>query len=197
LPTYDPAEAASDVPASQVVADEVRRAAVARIATLGPRLVARVVRSTADVAVTPTATRHEAEALTERLRSGGPLSPLGDPESGQDRLGPSGVHPGSVGDLLEARGTDGFRVANELRRQCALEAARMAPTLADQLATSHAGLAEALAHEHAAPLVDGPRQVDPAAVLCAEVASLLAIELLTVVEDQMGDVPVSPNPPTR
>ena len=182
---------------SEVVAEEVRRAAVAHIATVGPRLVARVVRSTGGVDVTPTATRKQPEALTERLRSGGPLSPLADPESGQGRLGASGVSPGSVGDLLEARGTDGFRVAGELRRQCALEAARMAPALADDLSRAHPGLADTLAHEQAAPLVDGPAQVDPAAVLCAEVAALLAIELLTVVENQMGDLPVPSNPPHR
>jgi hypothetical protein len=183
--------------ASEVVAAEVRRAAVARMATVGPRLVARVVRNTGDVDVAPTATKPEGEALRARVESGGPLTPLSDPESGQDRLGSWGVQPGSVGDLLEARGTDGYRVAGELRRQCAFEAARMAPQLADQLASAHPDLADSLAHEVAAPLVDGPSQVEPAAVLCAEVAALLVIELLSVVEDQMADAPLPTNSPDR
>ena len=183
--------------ASEVVAAEVRRAAVARIATVGPRLVARVVRNAGDVDVAPTATRPEGEALSDRVRAGGPLTPLADPESGQDRLGSWGVQPGSVGDLLEARGTDGYRVAGELRRQCAFEAARMAPGLADELASADPDLAASLAHELAAPLVDGPSKVEPEAVLCAEVAALLAIELLTVVEDRMADAPLPTNPPER
>ena len=179
------------------MAAEVRRAAVARIATLGPRMVARVVRNAGDVDLAPTATQPEEESLSARIRGGGPLTPLADPESGQDHLGSWGVQPGSVGDLLEARGTDGYRVAGEVRRQCAFEAARMAPQLADQLATQDPDLPRALADELAAPLVHGPSHVEPEAVLCAEVAALLAIELLTVVEDQMADAPLPTNPPER
>ncbi len=66
----------------------------------------------------------------------------------------------------------------------------MAPGLADDLASSREGLADELAHAHAAPLVDGSPGVDPAAVLCAEVAALLTIELLAAVEIHMGKAPL-------
>lgn len=177
--------------AGVVVAEAVRRAAVARMATLGPRLVAQVMRSTGDMVVPGTATGLEPEPLADRARSGSPLTPLADATSGQEEhLGSWGRRPSSVGDLVEARGTDGRRVASELRRQCAIEAARMAPSVADDLAKAHDGLAAELAYAHAAPLIEGGPQLDPAAVLCSEVAALLTIELLAVVEEQMGDAPL-------
>ena len=177
--------------AGGVVADGVRRAAVGRIASLGPRLVAQVMRSSGAMVMPATASGLVEQPLAERARTGSALTALADATSGRDEhLGTWGLRPGSVGDLVEARGTDGSRVASELRRQCALEAARMAPGLADELASSHEGLAVELAHAHAAPLVGGSPRLDPAAILCAEVAALLTVELLAVVEIQMGDAPL-------
>jgi hypothetical protein len=177
--------------ACSVVADEVRRAAVQKIASLGPRLVAQVMRSSGDMIMPATASGLAAGPLSERARHGSPLTALADASCGQDaHLGSWGLRPASVGDLVEARGTDGSRVATELRRQCALEAARMAPGLADELASRHHGLAAEVAHAHGAPLVAGRPGADHAAVLCAEVAALLTIELLAVVEIQMGDAPL-------
>jgi hypothetical protein len=183
--------------ASQIVAQAVRRAAVARVATLGPHLIALVVKASSGVTLPATATTHDPQLLADRLRHRAPLTPLADPEVGQDHLGAWGERPSSVGDLLAARGTEGQRVVGELERQCALEAARMAPRLADELAREHPQLAGELGRQHAAALVGEGRPLAPAAVLCSEVAALLAIELVTVVADQLAAVPVSPLDPSR
>ena len=177
--------------AGAVVAEGAQRAATARIATLGPGLIAQVMRTASDMVMPATASGLPEGSLGDRARSGAPLTALSDAMSGQEEhLGSWGLRPASVGDLVEARATDGSRVASELRRQCALEATRMAPGLADDLASSREGLADELAHAHAAPLVDGSPGVDPAAVLCAEVAALLTIELLAAVEIHMGKAPL-------
>jgi hypothetical protein len=183
--------------ASDIVADAVRQAAAARVATLGPHLIALVVKASSDVTLPATATIHDDESLADRLRHRAPLTPLADPEMGQDHLGAWGERPSSVGDLLAARGTDGKRVVDELERQCALEAARTAPRLADELAAEHPQLATELAGQHAAALVGNGRPLEPAAVLCSELAALLAIELVKVVSAQLAGVPVSPLDPGR
>jgi hypothetical protein len=162
------------------------------VATLGPHLIALVVKASSGVTMPATATAHDPQSLADRLRHGAPLTPLADPEVGQEHLGPWGERPCSVGDLLAARGTEGQRVVGELQRQCALEAARTAPRLADELVRQHPDLARDLAHQHAAALVGEGRPLDPASVLCSEVAALLAIELVTAVSDQLAPVPVGP-----
>jgi hypothetical protein len=185
-----PSGPAATASASDIVAEAVRRAAVARVATLGPHLIALVVKASSGVTLPATATTHDPQLLADRLRHRAPLTPLADPEVGQDHLGAWGERPSSVGDLLAARGTDGQRVVGELERQCALEAARMAPRLADELATQHPRLAADLARQHAAALVGDGRPLDPA-------AALLAIELVTVVSAHLAGVPVSPLDPSR
>ena len=183
--------------AGQIVEQAVRKAAAARVATLGPHLIALVVKASSGMTLPATATTHDPELLADRLRHRAPLTPLADPEVGQDHLGAWGERPSSVGDLLAARGTDGERVVGELERQCALEAARMAPRLADQLARQHPQLPGEVARLHASGLVGEGRPLDAPAVLCSEVAALLAIELVTVVSDQLAGVPVSPMDPAR
>jgi hypothetical protein len=183
--------------AADIVAEAARRAAAARVATLGPHLIALVVKASSDVTLPATATIHDPQPLADRLRHRAPLTPLADPEIGQDHLGAWGERPCSVGDLLAARGIDGRRVVGELERQCALEAARMAPRLAHELAGEHPRLAVDLARQHAAALVGDGRPLDPPAVLCSELAALLSIELVKVVTAQLARVPVSPLDPTR
>ena len=100
----------NDTDASEVVETAVRRWAQTHLAAMGPRLVALIVKDSGDLAVPATATRHD-EPLLARLDSGAPLTPLSDPETGQDHLGAWGQVPSSVGDLLSARGADGQRVA--------------------------------------------------------------------------------------
>jgi hypothetical protein len=178
--------------ASEIVAHAARRAAAARVATLGPHLIALVVKASSGVTMPATATAHDPQSLADRLRHGAPLTPLADPEVGQEHLGPWGERPSSVGDLLAARGTDGQRVVGELQRQCALEAARTAPRLADELVCQHPDLARDLAAQHAAALVGEGRPLDPGSVLCSELAALLAIELVSAVSEQLAPVPVGP-----
>ena len=110
-PGAPPADARScGRPAADIVAEAVRRAAAARVATLGPHLIALVVKASSDMTLPATATIHDPESLADRLRHRAPLTPLADPEMGQDHLGAWGERPSSVGDLLAARGTDGQRV---------------------------------------------------------------------------------------
>jgi hypothetical protein len=185
----DETNTSSTGPASTAVAEAARREALARVATAGPHWVDLVVHATRERTLPPTATTTD-EPLGERLDHGAPLTPLADPDTGGDALGAWGVGPSTVGDLLEARDTDGRRVAGELELQCALEAARLAPKLADDLARADPGLADRLAREHAPGLVDGG-SVAPAAVLCAQVAAVLAVELVAQVREQLAPVPIS------
>lgn len=181
-------------PAADLVAEVVHRAALERVAVTGPHWIDLVVHATRERTLPPTATSRQAEPLGKRLGDGAPLTPLADPATGGEGLEGWGVGPSTVGDLLEARDTEGWRVAGELELQCAIEAARLAPRLADRLARDHAGLADQLADERAAALVQGDGPLEAAAVLCAEVAARLAVELVVLVRELLAPVPV-PVPP--
>lgn len=175
--------------AADIVAKVVRRAALERVAVTGPHWIDLVVHATRDRALPPTATRTEVEPLGKRLADGAPLTPLADLASGGTSPEGWGVRPSTVGDLLAARDTEGRRVASELELQCAMEAARLAPRLAGQLAVEHPGLADRLADERAAALVQADDPLDPAAVLCAEVAARLVVDLVVLVEEHLAPVP--------
>jgi hypothetical protein len=154
----------SDFDGAAVLADAVHRAALARVATTGPHLVSLVVQTARDVALPPTPSTDAVQPLGQRLDEGKPLTPLADPHVGSD-LGPWAERPGSVGDLVAARSTGGERVVGHLERQCALEAARFAPMLADELVRDHPGLPAAVAARHPPPLADEGGPLDPAAAL--------------------------------
>lgn len=182
--------------ASAIVAEAVHQAAMRRVAMTGPHWINLVVHATRDLTMPPTSSSRTAEPLGDRLDSGAPLTPLADPSTGGEALGSWGVGPSTVGDLLEARDTAGRRVAGELELQCALDAARMAPGLAADLAAEHPGLADRLADEHAAALVASESAPDPAAVLCSEVAALLAVGLVVKVREHLAPVPLGTSRPT-
>ncbi len=179
-----------DFDGATVLADGVHRAAMARVATSGPHWVALVVQTARDVTLPPTPSSAADEPLGRRLDDGRPLTPLADPQV-EAGLGAWAERPASVGDLLAARGTHGERVVGRLERQCALEAARFAPMLADELVREHPGLAAAVAARHPAPLTDAGGPLDPAAALACEVAALLALEMVAAVADQLAAVPLS------
>jgi hypothetical protein len=190
-----------DFDGAGVLAEAVRRAALARVATSGPHWVSLVVQTTRDLTLPATPSGESDELLGERLDDGRPLTPLADPQVGAG-LGSWAERPASVGDLLAARGTHGERVVGRLERQCALEAARFAPMLADELAREHPGLAASVAARHPAALTGDDGPLDPAAALACEVAALLALEMVAAVSDQLAAVPLSPDsspasPPIR
>jgi hypothetical protein len=126
---------------------------------------------------------------------GRPLTPMADPEL-DSALGAYAVRPATVGDLLAARGANGHRVVVELDRQCALEAARVAPSLADQLTRDHPDLLASIAARHPPSLIEKCGPLFPRAALCAEVAALLALEMVAAVREQLADVPLSPEATT-
>jgi hypothetical protein len=183
----------NDLDGAGVLAEAVHKAALARVATSGPHWVSLVVQTARDVTLPPTPSTDGDQSLGERLDEGGPLTPLADPQIGSD-LGSWAERPGSVGDLLAARGTSGERVIGRLERQCALEAARFAPMLADELVRTHPGLAASVAARHPAPLTGDGGPLDPAAALACEVAALLALEMVAAVSDQLAAVPLTPGP---
>jgi hypothetical protein len=142
------------------------------------------VKSANDVVLPATPTRHEPERLADRLDAGAPLTPLADPEAASDDLADWKLTPSSVRDLLNARGTDGRRIDVELRQLCASQAAGAAMVLTEQLMGDHPDLAARLAAQRP-PAANAA--LAGAAALCAEVASLLAIELVNLVDDQLAD----------
>jgi hypothetical protein len=182
--------------ASGVVAAAVERAALERVAMTGPHWIDLVVHATQDRTIPPTSTSTVPEPLGKRLGDGAPLTPLADPATGGESLAGWGVGPSTVGDLLEARDTDGRRLAGELELQCAIEAARLAPRLADQLAHEHPGLADRLAAERVGPPGAAGRHLDAAAILVAEVAARLAVALVVLVREHLAPVPLPVRPPT-
>ncbi len=188
-------DAPAVVPASAVVARAVQRAALERVATTGAHWIGLVVHATREMILAPAPGADHTETLGERLDEGAALTPMADPETGQDHLGDYGLRPATVGDLLETRDVDGHRVAGELELQCAIEAARVAPRLADELARDHPDLAVRLAEEHAGALAGAGGPLDPAAVLCAEVAAVLAVTLVVMVREQLSEVPIGTNDP--
>ena len=181
-----------DFDGAAVLADAVHRAALARVATTGPHWVSLVVQTAREVTLPPTPSTEQSEPLGRRLDAGRPLTPLADPQVGSD-LGAWAERPGSVGDLLAARSTGGERMIGRLERQCALEAARFAPMLADELVRAHPDLPAAVAARHPAPLAGDGGPLDPAAALACEVAALLALEMVAAVADQLGGVPLTPD----
>src|SRR3954468_23248342 len=110
----------SDFDGAAVLSEAVHRAALARVATTGPHWVSLVAQTARDVTLPATSSSNGEEPLGRRLDEGRPLTPPADPQAGHE-LGPWGARPGSVGDLLAARGTGGERVVGRLERQCALE----------------------------------------------------------------------------
>ena len=181
----------NDFDGATVLADAVHRAALARVATTGPHWVSLVVHTSREMTLPPTPSGHDAEPLGQRLDEGRPLTPLADPQVGAG-LGTFAERPASVGDLLAARGTHGERVVGQLERQCALEAARFAPMLADELTREHPELAGAVAARHPSSLTGDGGPLDPAAALACEVAALLALEMVAAVADQLAAVPLAP-----
>jgi hypothetical protein len=184
----------TDFDGATVLAEAVHRAALARVATTGPHLVSLVVQTTRGMTLPPTPSNDEAQSVGQRLDEGRPLTPLADPQVGLGGLGDFAERPASVGDLLAARGTHGERVVGHLERQCALEAARFAPMLADQLAREHPGLVASVAARHPSAMTDTGGPLDPAAALACEVAALLALEMVAAVSDQLAAVPLSTEP---
>jgi hypothetical protein len=180
-----------DFDGAGVLAAAVHKAALARVATTGSHWVSLVVQTARDMTLPPTPSTDADESLGQRLDEGRPLTPLADPQVGSD-LGAWAERPGSVGDLLAARGTHGERVIGQLERQCALEAARFAPMLADDLVREHPGLSAAVAARHPAALTGDGGPLDPAAALACEVAALLALEMVAAVSDQLAAVPLTP-----
>jgi hypothetical protein len=180
-----------DLNGAGVLAEAVHRAALARVATTGPHWVSLLAQSARELTLPPTPSSAGEEPLGQRLDEGRPLTPLADPQVGGD-LGAWAERPASVGDLLAARGTHGERVVGQLERQCALEAARFAPMLADDLARQHPGLAAAVSARHPPALTGDGGPLDPAAALACEVAALLALEMVAAVSDQLAAVPLTP-----
>ena len=183
-----------DFDGASVLSEAVHHAALAHVATDGPRWLALVVHTSRDVVLPPTERGGSAEQLGRRLDEGRPLTPLADPDIGS-ALGDYATRPSSVGDLLAARSTEGERVIGDLERRCALEAARLAPPLAAQLVRDNPRLLASVAARHPAPLTHDGGPLDPAAALCSEVAALLALEMVATVASQLAGVPLSPVAP--
>ena len=181
----------NDFDGAGVLDEAVHRAALARVATTGAHWVSLVAQGARDVTLPPTPSSDGEEPLGQRLDDGRPLTPLAEPQVG-DELGAWATRPASVGDLLAARGTHGERVIGQLERQCALEAARFAPMLADELVHAHPDLAAFVARRHPAPLTADGGPLDPAAALACEVAALLALEMVAAVSEQLAAVPLTP-----
>ncbi|MCU1344346.1 MAG: hypothetical protein JWL70_612 [Acidimicrobiia bacterium] len=177
--------------AGTVVAREAHRAAMSLASSLAPRIMALTVKQTGDFVMPGTPTAAES-SLTDRLSSGGPVTSLADPEVGQDRLGASGHRPSTGGDVLAGSDVSGHRIAAPLEQACALEAARLAPKLANDLVGQYPDIAVALAAEHGNSVVDPTGPITPAALLCAEVAAQLTVALISVITAEMAHVPIAP-----